>query len=110
MATFTFKPSVSTTSKVRTRIKKVQFGDGYMQRGTDGINTVIRDWNLVFDNISDNDAASIEQFLSDNIGAAITWTPPGSLVAYKYICIEWNRSYTTFNTNNLTLPFEQVFE
>lgn len=110
MATFTFKPSVSTSAKVRVRIKKTQFGDGYMQRGTDGINTVIRDWNLLFNNVDDSTASSLETFLVTNLGTAISWTPPGDTVPSKYICTEWDRTYNTFNSNTLTLPFQQVFE
>ena len=110
MATFTFVPSISSASKTKTRIKKVQFGDGYMQRGSDGINAVKKDWDLVFTNITDANADAIEAFLSANVGAAITWTPPGAGASSKYTCTEWKRTYAFFNVCNLTVPFEQVFE
>lgn len=110
MATFTFSPSYSSAAKVKVRIKKTQFGDGYMQRGADGINAVKRDWALGFNNISDTLANDIESFLAANVAANISWTPPGYPSALKYICTEWSRTYGGFNNNSISFVFEQVFE
>lgn len=46
--TFSFPARVNSSADTRYRIRKAQFGDGYTQVAGDGINPVIRSWELNF--------------------------------------------------------------
>jgi len=110
MTDFLWVPSFSSAASIKVRLKKTKFGDGYEQRGTDGINMVTRDWDLTFNKRTDTEANDIEAFLEANAGTALSWTPPGGIAALKYTCDSWKRSYLGFDSNDLVLPFTQVFE
>lgn len=50
MATFTYTPSFEATESSRPNVRKVEFGDGYSQRLTLGLNQNPKEWALVFQN------------------------------------------------------------
>ena len=63
MATFPdYNPVFSASKTDITNTRTVQFGDGYQQRFTFGINQKAKQWSLTF-NIDDEDATEIETFL-----------------------------------------------
>jgi len=110
MSDFTYTPSVGTPLSLSPRTKRAEFGDGYLQRASDGINTNPQNWNLVFNNLSDTDADAIEAFLEGKAGVTkFTWTPPGKAEA-AFICEKWQRTYIEGPLNNITMLFEEVFE
>lgn len=48
MAEFTYCPFLGANVTKTPRVRTTQFGDGYMQRVGDGINTAPREWQLQF--------------------------------------------------------------
>ena len=63
MATFpSFDPVFSANKTDITNTRVVQFGDGYQQRFTFGLNQNAKQWSLVF-NENNTDATEIETFL-----------------------------------------------
>ena len=92
------------------KVTKIQYGDGYMQRQTKGMNPVAVTWNLTFKNRDDAEATAIREFLEARYGVvAFTWTPPGQ-TQKKWICDSWPRSIPGYNVNNFSLKFELVYE
>ena len=95
MATF---PSVTqgygATKSSSPKIRAAEFNDGYMHRIKFGMNIDPKTWNLSWRNISETNADSIETFLEARAddGASFDWTPPGSSVAYKWICLNWSKT------------------
>ena len=93
-------------------VRKVQFGDGYEQRLTFGLNQNPKSWRLTFQNITEADSDTIETFLDaravDN--ASFDWQPPGSSVAYKWVCETWSRSIPYANRATINATFREVFE
>ncbi|AVX37917.1 phage tail protein [Yersinia massiliensis] len=80
---FTFCPRVEATAKTEFRTREIQFGDGYIQRAGDGINTKSTEWTLQF--IGDWDYIKpILDFLDEHQGhTAFEWTNPmGELGLY----------------------------
>ena len=61
MATFNppVNPSYNSPQDVAERIKRADFGDGYTQRTSDGINERKENWNLSWDTLKDADANTI---------------------------------------------------
>jgi phage-related protein len=112
MATFpTYNPVYSASKSSEPRIRTAQFGDGYQQRVTFGLNQNPKEWNLTFD-VTDTDADIIEAFLDDRAAdaASFDWTPPDSTTSYKWICPSWNRELYEFERSKITATFRQVFE
>ena len=63
MATFpSYNPSYSATKRSQPKLRITQFGDGYQQRTTFGLNQDPKVWSLTF-NVDDEDADEIETFL-----------------------------------------------
>lgn len=88
----------------------MQFGDGYEQRISYGLNFDSKSWNLTFANRTDTERESILTFLEARAGSEnFTWTPPRGTTA-KYVCNEWNMEMINYNNNTITATFVEVFE
>lgn len=91
------------------RIRSVKFGDGYEQRGQDGINANPQKWTLSFSGRSTAEGVAIEAFLLAQGGVtSFTWTPPGG-ISSNWLCKSWTRTRTSYASDNLTAVFEEVF-
>lgn len=110
MATFTAVPSFSPVSTRKPRILTAKFGDGYEQRGADGINANLQNWQLTFQHMPFAEAAAIETFFTTNQSWIVPfdWTPPRGGTASKYLCRSWTRTMASPNTDTITATFEEV--
>jgi phage-related protein len=110
MATFTYIASYGAMVKKQPRVRSINFGDGYEQRATFGINNNPRLWTLEFNGKTGTEADAIDNFLTARAGVEkFDWTPPtGS--AGKWICRAWNRSIVDSDIHNISASFEEVFE
>ena len=112
MATFpNYNPQYSATKRSQSNLRITQFGDGYQQRTTFGLNQDPKVWNLTF-NVDDEDADEIETFLEarGKDGASFDWSPPDTATTFKWICRSFNREMFEFDRNRITASFEEVFE
>lgn len=112
MATFpSIAPTFDAQKSSRPRTRVVQFGDGYEQRLSYGLNQNPKEWSLSF-MVKNADADTIEDFLDARAadGASFDWTPPSSSTAYKWVCREWTRRFMGDDFNEISATFSQVFE
>jgi phage-related protein len=112
MATFPdYKPTYSATKNSEPKIRTTQFGDGYQQRISFGLNQNPKQWRLSF-SVSEDDADIIEAFLDARAAdaASFDWTPPGEATSYKWICPTWTRELFDFERSKIDVTFNQVFE
>jgi phage-related protein len=112
MATFpSYDPVYSATKQSRPNTRKVQFGDGYENRVSFGLNQNPKVWSLTFD-LKDTDADIVETFLDARAvdAASFDWTPPGTTTVYKWVCDEWSREIYSFERSKIKADFRQVFE
>lgn len=108
---FTFTPSKNVSKTVKTRTREANFGDGYSQRVPDGINNILREWRLTFENRSIDTANQIIGFLESKNGSeSFSWTPPNSPVTYKVVCMEWSELDTSHISKTINATFKQVFD
>ena len=112
MATFpSIKPTYGVQKRSEPNIRTIQFGDGYEQRTTFGLNQNPKIFNLTFE-VSETDADTIETFLDaravDN--ASFTFTPPGEASSSKFVCEGWNKSIPYLNRARVQATFREVFE
>ncbi|MCT7656169.1 phage tail protein [Oceanimonas sp. NS1] len=85
----------------------MQFGDGYQQRQRDGLNTLLRTYQLVFRG-SPELGRDIERFFEEHAGVdAFLWTPYDLQERRAFICPEW--SSTLFSTHtDINCTFVEV--
>jgi phage-related protein len=110
MATFTIAPSISTQLTVRPRTKKVQFGDGYEQRFSMGLNTRSEQWDLTFHckGATERDAV-LDFFEARNGQESFDWTTPNG-DAKKFVCEEWRQRQEGDNFFVIDTSFREVHE
>lgn len=108
MATFTYTPVYSVNETKKPRVKVAQFGDGYMQRVADGINTTPRTWSLTFRG-TQSEIETIDAFLATANGVdSFDWTPPSGS-AGKFLAMEWSVSAANYNDWSLSTTFTEVY-
>lgn len=109
MVAFTWTPSEGSDKDIEPRVKKTPFGDGYVQRVGDGINTTPRQWNLQFSNLSQSMADAIEAFLIARNGVeSFTWTDSHGY-AGVWIAPKWKRTPRGGTVSSISVTFEEVF-
>jgi len=112
MATFpSITPTYGAQKNSKPTIRTTQFGDGYQQRVTFGLNQNPKQWSLTW-NVSETDADTIEAFLDARAAdaASFDWTPIDEGTAYKWVCLEWSKTIPYVNRATITATFQQVFE
>tara|TARA_Y100000401_G_C8204367_1_gene165201 strand:+ start:68 stop:412 length:345 start_codon:yes stop_codon:yes gene_type:complete len=113
MATFptTVAPDFGVRKISKPNIRIAQFGDGYSQRSTFGINQNLKVYNLSFTNITETESDEIEDFLDARAGVeSFTFTPPNESSSSKFICRDWNKENPFAGRATITATFEQVAE
>lgn len=74
--TFTWKVESGVGSDIKYRVTEVQFGDGYAQITSDGINTKNESYTITVHAYKD-EAEQIMAFFDEHKGAkSFFWTPP----------------------------------
>lgn len=110
MAAFpNYSPDPGASMARQPRIRSVRFGDGYEQRGQDGINANHQKWSLTWSGRSVTDATAIDTFLATQGGVtSFTWTPPGG-TSSNWLCKSWNLTRDSYASCTVTAVFEEVF-
>lgn len=104
-------PDFNAKRKSKPAVRRVQFGDGFEQRVTFGINQDPKAWDLRWSALSSSDADAIEAFFDARNGVeAFDWSPIGDSSTYKWVCREWDRQYQYADINTITASFDEVFE
>ena len=105
------KLSYGVSKDIAPRVLMANLGDGYKQRAVDGINSMPEKWELTWENISDTDADTLDNFFTTYAGAdSFDWTAPRASSSSKYICSGWKRTISYFQNDTITATFEQVWD
>ena len=113
MASFptTVAPDFGVRKISKPNIRIAQFGDGYQQRSTFGINQNLKVYNLTFTNITETESDEIEDFLDLMAGVqSFTFTPPNESSSSKFICKDWNKTNPFADRATISATFEEVAE
>jgi phage-related protein len=110
---FFWKPSYQSSSKIEPRIKKIQFGNGYQQRFSDGINFQLKVLNLSFDNRSEVETVSILHFLEQRGGKeAFVYNVPTiyskTNQVSEFIAPTWEVNYNFYNNYSIKTTLEET--
>jgi phage-related protein len=104
------QPSYGTTKGSQPIVRQAQFGSGYQQVGSLGINQNPKTFSLTYD-LSEAESDTVETFLDARGGIEkFTFTPPGESSSMKVRCSAWSKTMPTKGRVQLTTTFVQVFE
>lgn len=109
LKTFTWQMNMGASASTRHSVIKTQFGDGYAQRVSVGMNNKRTDWAGSKTGDYRTVILPIIQFLDEHKGIIpFLWTNPHGTTA-KYICQDYEVSQRKGNFWQISLKFEQVF-
>jgi phage-related protein len=106
-------PSISGLStQTKARVLKAAFGDGYTQRGGDGLNTLPATVSATWPPMLRPELDAIEGFLAARRGfESFNWTVPGESASRIWTCETWSVSAAgSTDLFVLSATFEQVFD
>lgn len=113
MATFpAIAPDFGAEKSSEPKTRRIAYGDGYEQRLSFGLNQNPKNWQLTWENRTETDCDTIENFLNARAvdGASFDWTPPDEATSYKWVCEKWSKRLNSCNLNTITASFRQVYE
>lgn len=100
-----------TSFEVTPRVRRASFGDGYIQRSRDGINTMPKIYSVTIGPMTVANADTVEAFLTARGGVeAFFWQPPYAGSPLKWIATKWKRTNRFPTADGLDVTFEQVFD
>lgn len=106
MRAFLWDTQVGASKTVEFRVGRNDFGDGYTQLYTTGLNPRKRTWNLTL--IDDNFMKPVEQFMDDHKGIfPFLWTPPDREEAIPVTCSGYGTSYLGMDAAQSSFTFEE---
>lgn len=113
--TFSFPVGVDAApgSSVETepKVRRAEFGDGYIQRSPNGINSIRDKFTVMAKNVTPAQALEIIAFMKARKGCeSFYWTPTDEVTPRKFICSKWDRDFADHEARTMKLTFEEVFD
>lgn len=113
MATFpSIQASFGVQKNSQPTITEINFGDGYSSRVTFGLNQNKKKYNLSWENITETESNTIEDFLDARAkdATSFTYTPPQESSSSQYICKSWSKTINYAGRATIQATFEEVFQ
>lgn len=105
--TFPWQMDMGATADKQYRVNKTQFGDGYAQLSSIGINNIIKNWSGTKTGALDTVIKPIELFLDAHAGVKpFLWTDPHGDTR-QYTCAAVSMPQRKGDHWQITLNFEQ---
>jgi phage-related protein len=112
---FWWKASYNAKINNKPRVKINQFGNGYQQRITDGLNTSLIEFTLNFENRSEKETVSILHFLQQMNGKQsfiynlpTIYSKSNLNLNTMFICPEWSANFISYNNYSIDALFLEV--
>lgn len=103
--------SYGTDMSQEYRVERIEFGEGYSQRGSKGLNSTPQRWRLVWSRISDADAELLRKFFEDLAGVGIIeWTPYGQEHELKWTANGWTAKPNGYLKQDCSITLSQEFD
>jgi phage-related protein len=90
-----YKMTYSISLSPKTRVKEMNYGQGYRQIVEDGFNTAEESWNIEFRPLDSTSFLALETILLNSVKDSnnfISWTPPEESTAKYYTAHDILRS------------------
>lgn len=112
---FWWKPSYNSTIDQQPTLRYNQFGNGYIQRIKENLNSNLLGLQLSFDNRSEKETVSILHFLNEMGGqTSFVYTVPtiysksSANLSTKFICPTWSVNFASYNNYSINLELIEV--
>ena len=106
METFTWATQAGASKQVSFKKGRNDFGDGYTQHYSIGINPVIKAWSISI--LEDSEADNIVAFLDRHEGIKpFLWTPPNQVAPIKVICATYTDDSLGYTARRISATFER---
>jgi len=89
-----WKPDLPVGVKVAPRLNIAQFGDGYQQRSTAGINYIETEYDLSWATREQKVILAMDAYLSSRAARAFPFEHPVTKQIVNVFCDEWNVTWT----------------
>lgn len=107
--TFQWQTQASPTGNFAHNVRSAQFGDGYKQISSNGLNQAVQQWQLAY---TGHPAVtqSMLTFLNQHVILAFFWTPPnGKKALFRVRSDSISVTPLARNVEALSFSFEQAF-
>tara|TARA_B000000532_G_C18738966_1_gene350243 strand:- start:270 stop:635 length:366 start_codon:yes stop_codon:yes gene_type:complete len=108
------QPSYPVRKRSSANQRTVRFADGYEHTILFGVaaHQNPKEFSLIWKNITEAEADSIESFLDDRIldNKPFIYQPPNESSSMVFRCSEWNKDMNVATLATITATFRQVFE
>ena len=107
---FIWIPSYDIEKKIDAKVKQIQYGEGYRQVVSDGINNTLLEIPLSFDGRDTYEAAAIIHFLTARQGGeTFIYIPPSPYAAVKkWKVFAWSDTQPFYDNFNIKTTFIEV--
>lgn len=107
--TFTWCVRIGASEELNVATLQAQFGDGYKQVASAGINTSLESWALTCSGTL-TEMAEVRAFLKSHVISSFWWTNPwGEKKLYRVISDSISPSFVNGNFVDIAFTFEQAF-
>ncbi len=103
-------PSTGSDLDFAVRLIENQFGDGYRQTAPDGLNAVVRTWNLHWTELSIDNAGYLESFLVAHVGRAFLYRLPRDQYPRAWDCKVFRRGQPAGGYDSFSATFVERFD
>jgi phage-related protein len=112
---FWWKPSYNSTIDQQPSLRYNQFGNGYIQRIKENLNSNLLRLQLTFEDRSEKETVSILHFLNQMGGqTSFVYTVPtiysksSANLSTKFICPTWSVKFASYNNYSINLELIEV--
>ena len=104
-------PQLGGEKTIDFRLLQADFGDGYEQVASDGINAIREKWRLVWNAVPDQEADTIETFVRQ-VGAwgAFYYKVPGTAATKKWRIESFTRTQSNIEYDAISLSIREIFD
>ena len=107
-----WKPSYTSNINSEPKVIYHQFGDGYSQRSSDGMNHQRLVFDVIFQDCGDKEIKSLLAFFEYKGGTSYFYytIPEPYNTRKKFTCKNWRHQFVSYNRHNLTAQFSEEFD
>lgn len=104
-------PDVGVKRSHKPNLQVAQFGDGYSQRASFGLNQVALEVTLTYTNIITSEKAILEEFVNDHSrGEPFFYTMPDETDERTFYFSGWDFVYVKHGVFQVTLNMKECFD
>lgn len=107
--TFTWPARINSSEQLKVSTNEAQFGDGYKQISSLGLNTAAETWSLTCNGTAEN-MLPVREFLSNHVISSFWWANGwGEKKLYRVKSDSINSKFVNGGFVEITFTFEQAF-